>query len=144
MTEEFSDPGPIGAVRKGMTVVDASGKDIGHVDTVKMSDPEAETTEGQRPEEGTGPAVVTPMAGVGGSGSQVPAGGTLAGVAGGGRTEPDLPPSLAERLLLSGYLKVDSKGLFKRDVYVAADQIAGVDADTVRLTITGDELPHRA
>jgi hypothetical protein len=39
--------GPIRYVREGMKVVDASGKEIGKVEFVKMGDPEAVTTQGE-------------------------------------------------------------------------------------------------
>jgi len=55
--------------------------------------------------------------------------------------KPQLPPPLAERLLRTGFLKVDRKGLFRRDVYAGADQIAKVDNGTVHLAVDQDMLP---
>jgi hypothetical protein len=49
--------------------------------------------------------------------------------------EPDVPPDLAARLLRTGYLKVDSRGLLTHDLYVEADQIAEVNQDVVELTV---------
>jgi len=52
--------GPIEKVFEGMRVVDASGKEIGEVDFVKMGDPDAVTTRGQ--DEETRPNVPPPFA----------------------------------------------------------------------------------
>jgi hypothetical protein len=53
---------------------------------------------------------------------------------------PKLPPELAERLLRTGYIKVDRKGLFRHDVYAGADQIAEVENGTVHLAVDQDML----
>jgi hypothetical protein len=53
---------------------------------------------------------------------------------------PDLPPSFAARLMLTGYLKVDRKGLFARDAYVSATEIDRVEDNTVRLNVSKDML----
>jgi hypothetical protein len=45
---------------------------------------------------------------------------------------PNLQPPFADRLLRIGYLKVDRKGLFARDVYVAASEIDQVEDDPVK------------
>jgi hypothetical protein len=49
--------------------------------------------------------------------------------------EPYLPAPFADRLLRIGFLKVDRKGLFTRNVYVAATEIDRVDDDTVVLSV---------
>lgn len=54
--------------------------------------------------------------------------------------EPYLPDELAERLLRTGFIKIDRKGLLKRDVYAAADEIDAVDGDLVRLSVPVDVL----
>ena len=46
--------------------------------------------------------------------------------------KPALPPPFADRLVRIGYLKVDRKGLFARDVYVAATEIDHVEEDAVK------------
>jgi hypothetical protein len=112
--------GPIAEVVRGMTVVDNAGAQVGKVELVKMGDPESITTEGQRVGESEG--VVRALAD------------SIFG------SEPDVPGPLAARLLRMGYVKVDGKGLLEADRYVASDQIAGVDGDTVRLTVSKDEL----
>ena len=45
--------------------------------------------------------------------------------------KPAVPPPFADRLVRIGYLKVDRKGLFARDVYVAATEIDHVEEDAV-------------
>jgi hypothetical protein len=52
-----------------------------------------------------------------------------------GLEEPHLPPPFVDRLQRIGFLKVDRKGLFTRDVYVAATEIDRVDNDTVVLSV---------
>jgi hypothetical protein len=51
---------------------------------------------------------------------------------------------VAERLLRTGFVKVDSKGVLSRDVYVAAGEIDRVQDDTIYLAHGKDELPTRA
>jgi hypothetical protein len=53
---------------------------------------------------------------------------------------PDLPSPFATRLLRVGYVKVDRKGLFARDAYVAASEIDRVEDNTVYLNIPKDML----
>jgi hypothetical protein len=112
--------GPITKVVRGMTVVDNAGAEVGKVELVKMGDAEAVTTEGQRVGESEG--VVRALAD------------SIFG------SEPDVPGPLAGRLLRLGYVKVDGKGLLEADRYVASDQIAAVDDNTVRLTVSKDQL----
>jgi heat induced stress protein YflT len=58
--------------------------------------------------------------------------------------EPHLPDELAERLLRTGFIKIDRKGLLKPDVYTAADEIDTVDRDLVRLSVPVDGLATEA
>jgi hypothetical protein len=58
--------------------------------------------------------------------------------------EPFLPDELAERLLRTGFIKIDRKGLLKPDVYAAADEIDNVDRDLVRLSVPVDGLATEA
>ncbi|MCU1432971.1 MAG: hypothetical protein JWP95_2076, partial [Actinotalea sp.] len=53
---------------------------------------------------------------------------------------PDVPRPFAARLLPTGYLKVDRKGLFARDAYVSATEVGGVEDNTVRLNVSKDML----
>lgn len=117
-------PGPegpaIAQVSVGMRVCDSAGAEVGSVEIVKMGDPAtAVTAEGQH---GKAEDLLDSVAR------------NLAGV------EPDLPPTVAARLLRTGYIKIDGKGLFDRDRYASADQIAGVSEDVVILNVTRDEV----
>jgi hypothetical protein len=141
-----------GAIQEGMRVVDSAGDEVGTVETIRAADPGATTSQGQAPDEtgGAVPGVAgVPLAApgaspAGGSGGVPGSAGVPAVPAGAvppaSGAEPDLPPALAERYLREGYIKVDSKGFFKRDVYVSREQIAEVAEDAVRLTVQKSEL----
>ena len=110
----------LNAVQRGMHVVDATGEDIGHVDMIRMGDPEAATTAGndamvQRPLDLVAEAI-------------------------GGEQEPDVPEPLRSRLVRSGYLKLDGAHLLETDRYVPADYVREVSDDRVRLSVRRDEL----
>lgn len=120
MTSLDAEEGPITQVREGMEVVDSAGERVGTVRLVKMSDPGVATSEGQ--DAGDQRGLVKDMERVFGGG------------------EPDVEPAVAERLMRLGYLKVDPKGLLRRDFYVAADEIATVDGEIVKLTAPKAEL----
>jgi hypothetical protein len=107
-------PDPIAQVTSGMRVIDPDGAEVGTVIAVRLGDPNAVTAQ-------------DPPTGHGLLGDRVPH--TESG------DEPDVPPDLAARMLRTGYLKVDSRGLLTRDVYVEADQIAEVNQDVVELTV---------
>lgn len=109
---------PIVAVVAGMRVVDSADHEIGTVEYVKMGDPDAVTVEGQAyPPRTLVDEIAESITG----------------------PEPDLPPSIAARLLRVGFLKVDGEGL-AADRYVSADQIADVTDDRVLLKVTRDAL----
>lgn len=139
-------------VHEGMTVSDIEGNEIGTVDLVRMGDPDAETA--PIPDDTDIPPA-TPMAGgafmPGGTGSTTPGG---AGPLGAGvpaapvgattGEEPDVPGEISRRLRRTGYFKVDSKGLFRRDVYVSANEIDRVSDDAVMLNVAKKELAKEA
>lgn len=104
---------PIAGVDVGMRVLDSDDEQVGTVSALKMGDPEATTTEGQRPSPGLVGGVVGSFVG----------------------SEPDVPEQHAEQLLREGYIKIDAKGVLARDLYARADDIAGVDETGVRLTV---------
>ncbi|MCK2215831.1 hypothetical protein MF672_018820 [Actinomadura sp. ATCC 31491] len=110
----------ISQVHTGMKVVDRDGKEVGTVELVKMGDPQAATTEGQEPERGRGFVPV------------------LSDVF--RDAEPDLPPALAARLMRTGFVKVDARGLFARDLYVAPEQVARIEENVVHLSADGASL----
>ena len=114
MTSDTVEGGPISQVREGMTVVDASGNELGKVDYVKMGDPSAMTTMGE----------------------EMDTGGLL-----GGDDEPDVEDPFRSELIRVGFIKVGGSGLFGRARYAPADQIASVEGDTVRLSIDKNSLP---
>lgn len=109
----------MGQVREGMKVLDQSGQEIGTVEEFKLGDPQAVTAEGQAPD--TGGGLVDDLA---------------RAVSGG----PDVPQQYAERLLRIGYIKIDSKGLFKSDCYAGADRVERVEGDTVHLNVDKSQL----
>lgn len=121
MTDITNDQqGPIAQVREGMRVVDSTGEVVGSVRGVRMGDPGAVTAAGQ----GTGDTD--------GTGGIV--GAAIHAIAG-----DELPDGARERLERVGYVRVDARGLFSGDRYVAADEIADV-TDEVRLTVPKDTL----
>lgn len=109
----------IGRVREGMHVLDSTGHNIGSVQLVKAGDPGAMTTAGQ----------IAPARSVG-----------IFALGDGGADEPDVPPSPAERLLRTGFVKISAKGLFERDLYVSAEQIVAVDDDTITVDAAKADL----
>lgn len=52
----------------------------------------------------------------------------------------ELPEELRERLLLSGYVRLDTAGLFASDRFITPDQIARVADDKVFLSVDRDGL----
>ncbi|GHJ47752.1 hypothetical protein Cs7R123_50940 [Catellatospora sp. TT07R-123] len=121
VTEEgAADYGPIAQVQEGMRVYDSAGADLGEVVDVKLGDPLAVTEEGQLLGEPRGllGVVLDPAAG-----------------------EPHVPWELAQGLLRAGYVKIHHGGLLHRHTcYAPAGDVAGVDGDTVRLSVTREQL----
>lgn len=108
---------PITQVTEGMRVIDADGAEVGVVDLVRMSDPDAVTV--QAPVGDTTPADLAGTPGV---------------------DEPDVPADVAARLLRAGYLKVDGEEPFDVAVYVEADQIEDVRDNVVQLNVGMEDL----
>lgn len=113
MTVQTPDPGPIADVEAGMRVLDRDEKPVGSVATMKMGDPQAITTEGQRSPGALWDWIRDSFGG----------------------SEPDVPPTRAEQLLREGYIKIDARGVFARDLYADAGQISNVDAEGVHLSV---------
>ena len=110
-------------VYEGMQVVDSAGEELGKVEFVKMGDPQAATTQGSESESrgligAIGRAIAPDEA------------------------EPDVPTPLRDRLLRTGFFKVDGPGLFGTDRYVRADLIQAVSPDRVILQVRKDQLPR--
>ncbi|HEY3079807.1 MAG TPA: hypothetical protein VGM69_07845 [Chloroflexota bacterium] len=160
-------------ITEGMTVVDAAGEKLGRVEFVKMGEGEfVETTAGNelgfRAGAGIPTSDVNPggvfVAGQGTAGAigTTPGGFTAGGFApvpdAGGdaraeerlnvfeEPEPDVPEPLRSRLLRSGFIKIDGYGPNFLDVdrYVAAEDIAEVGDDTVKLRRRKDEIPRES
>ncbi|HEV8638601.1 MAG TPA: hypothetical protein VG370_30690 [Chloroflexota bacterium] len=158
-------------ITEGMTVVDAAGEKLGTVAFVKMGEGEGVATTagdelGFRAGRGipTGGGVQPGGVFVAGQGtpgaSDTAAGGLMATnfgpVPAGGdaraeerlnvfeEPEPDVEEPLRSRLLRSGFIKIDGygPGFLDVDRYVAAEQIAAVGDDTVKLTLRKDEIPR--
>ncbi len=55
----------------------------------------------------------------------------------------DVPQELKEKLLVSGYIRLDASGLFASDRFITPDQITGVSDDKVQLSVTRDQLVKR-
>lgn len=105
---------PLAQVREGMDVVDASGEKVGTVESIKMGDPEAATTQGQ-----TGAESDSFLSSV----SQAIGAGEA----------PDVHRQRAEHLLRVGYVKIDHSGMFSGHGYAAADEVDRVENDRVYL-----------
>lgn len=118
MVDMTSSGGPIAEVREGMGVRDVDGESIGSVVEVRLGDPGAATGAGQ------------------GGGSTGLLGAIAEAFGGGG----DVPEQAQERLVRLGYVRIDASGMFSGSKYVAGDEIAAVDGDTVRLSVPGDRL----
>ena len=113
----------LGSIREGMMVVDSNNDELGKVASVVMGDPDAATVDAS-PDLDDNFGIVGNVA-----------------EALGAEGEPNVEnASLRERLLRSGYIKVDGKGWFSSDRYIGVHQIAGVASDIVQLNTTKDEL----
>lgn len=111
--------GDMAKVRIGMRVLDSTGEELGTVDDLKAGDPGAVTTDGQLMSRDGGLL------------------GDLAKAFGGG---PDLHRHTATWLLRVGYIRIDREEFLAGHAYAAAYRIQEVDDDTVRLSVTSDQL----
>ena len=116
-------------VRKGMTVCDPSGAEIGTVEFVHLTEEDPSTP-------GSEPATVSPA-------ERQQSYSPVGYIADAFRTD-EVPEPLRERLLRHGFIRVDAAGLFAADRYVLRDQIASVSGDRVTLTVGEDELVKRS
>jgi hypothetical protein len=55
----------------------------------------------------------------------------------------EVPQELQRKFLVSGYIRLDTSGLFASDRFISPDQIAGVSGDTVQLSVNRDQLVKR-
>lgn len=113
-------------VHEGMTVYDAEDDEIGEVEEVYLG------AVSQESELDVEPATV--------SRPYIPGEGSLLDLIAEVFDAEDMPEEVAERLLRSGFIRVESSSLFGPDRYVTPDQIASVSGDSVRLRVSGSEL----
>jgi hypothetical protein len=100
-----------------MAVLDRNGEGTGTVSVIRMGDPSAVTAQGQGGGDGPFDAVAQAV----GAGD-------------------NLPRQFAEKLLRTGYLKVDRPGVLGGHVYVPADEVVAVQGSTVRPSSSQDSL----
>jgi hypothetical protein len=117
-------------VSKGMTVYDARGEAIGTVESVFLGDVSDEAIE-----QG-GNAATSPDIDLSDNKSLVD---NIAEAF----VPDDLPREIAERLLNSGYIRLDTNGLLEADRYIMPDQISSISGDSVRLRVSVDDLLKR-
>jgi len=55
----------------------------------------------------------------------------------------EVPKELQEKLLVSGFIRLDSAGLFASDRFITPEQITSVMDDKVILSVTRDQLVKR-
>ncbi|MCL4251565.1 MAG: hypothetical protein KJ065_25670 [Anaerolineae bacterium] len=111
-------------VREDMDVFDVNGDKIGEVDFVRLSDEDPSTEY---------PETVTP-------GSVDDQASTFIEEIADVFTDwPRLPEEMRERLLRSGFVRID-RGLLKSDVIAMPDQITSVTEDAVYLNAAEDKL----
>lgn len=56
----------------------------------------------------------------------------------------EVPQELQEKLLVSGYIRLDTSGLFASDRFITPDQIVNVSGDTVQLSVNRNQLVKRS
>jgi hypothetical protein len=121
-------------VREDMKVIDVNGDEIGKVAAIKMGNPNAATVSvaEQTPDDTLldQPLVAAPI-------TSSASGVLAAPVAPVGAFDED---TIDPNLLRIGYIRVDAKGWFNRDLLVPADAITSVTADTVTISLAKDEL----
>lgn len=108
-------------IARGMRVVDRTGNDLGNVEYVRMGDRQGPSPRGARGHASDGFLEELKRAA-------------------GALDNPFVQDALRKRLLQVGFFKVDGKGLLDSELYVAADTIADVTPDRVRLTVGKNQL----
>ena len=108
-------------IEEGMKVYDNRGSEVGTVEFVHFSDANGSL--------GTG-AASTPSG---------PAASDLMDILAKVFASDDLPEELRERLLMHGFIKMDSARLFGAERYIMFEQIAKVEKDGVHLKVADSE-----
>jgi hypothetical protein len=119
-------------VREGMGVYDVKDNRIGHVDFVHFG----AASETQQ-ELGTGPAAPAR------ADDPDMRRDTIIDNIAEAFSPNEVPQELQEKLLVSGYVRLDTSGLFASDRFITPDQIASVADDKVQLSVTRDQLLKR-
>ncbi|MGQ0603932.1 MAG: hypothetical protein ACT4QE_19805 [Anaerolineales bacterium] len=117
----------LGRISEGMPVFDRDGHDVGKVAAVYLG--AVSELEDQR---GQGPATTPDPA--------LPTDDTLLHHFAKGMTDDELPPSLRDRLLRSGFIRINTAGWFSSDRFAAPGQIAVVEDNEVTLSVTKEDL----
>jgi hypothetical protein len=130
---------PLEPVWEGMDVLDADGEHVGKVNMVKMGDPDALTAQGNEIPVVGGGAYPPLVAATG-----VPVGGAIGPMPLTPLMHSDVVPDVAEPrrsdLLRTGYIRVNSDGWFASDRYVSANEVEGVEDNTVHLRLHKSQL----
>jgi hypothetical protein len=108
-------------VEEGMKVYDNQGSEVGTVEFVHFAEASGMSGAG---------AASTPSE---------PAESGLMDILGKVFGSDDLPEELRERLLMHGFIKMDSARLFGADRYIMFDQISKVEEDGVHLKVADSE-----
>ena len=116
-------------VREGMGIYDLRDHHIGHVDFVHFG----AASETQQ-ELGTGPTTVMPA-----DSPEMRRDTIIDNIAEAFRPN-DVPDQLQNKLLMSGYVRMDADGLFAADRFILPDQIARVTDGKVFLSVDRDQL----
>ena len=112
------------AIREGMKVLDAEGGEVGTVETLHFPEGGADRT---------GAASLP---------GRTERPGLLESVAEAFRADK-LPEELRQRLLMHGFLRIDSAALFAADRYVMLEDVASVKGDAVHLKLGREALRGR-
>ncbi|HYH12821.1 MAG TPA: hypothetical protein VD789_10745 [Thermomicrobiales bacterium] len=114
-------------IKEGMSVVDSNGDELGKVEFVKMADP-------NEPDEVAGTDET--RGGLFDFFGRDDTGDGLLDILDVG----DEPETAENRRRRRGFVRVDTSGFFSRDTLIDPGYIAGVDGDTVRLSVAKDAL----
>ena len=112
-------------IHKGMTVYDSRHKAIGKIDDFKFSenadtgDVEPAEIDGSDRKDGRDSILTAVAEAFGGE---------------------QIPQPLRDRLLVEGYVRIDTKGLLAKDRYILPSQIASATGDELTLNVEKDQL----
>jgi hypothetical protein len=129
------EKGQLARVREGMKVFDSEDKEIGTVDFIRYGEANEESLK-----RGGGPA--------GTSDERMSEEEDILDdfAFGGSGTPEDVKESelIRARMLRSGYIRINTSGLFTADRYILPENIASVAEDSIKLNVPGDKLLKRS